>query len=48
MATGRDGSVEMKDYMVPFAAAFVLCSVVFLALDFAVMNLQGLSLFFHQ
>jgi hypothetical protein len=38
----------MKDYMVPFAAAFVFCGLAFLALDFAVMNLQGLSLFFHQ
>lgn len=38
----------MKSYIVPFTAAFLLCCGAFLALDFLIMDAQGLSLFFHQ
>jgi hypothetical protein len=37
----------MKDYIVPFVAAFAACGIGFLALDAAIMSLQGLSLIFH-
>ncbi len=37
----------MKGYIVPFLVVFVLCGIGFLALDAAIMNLQGLSLIFH-
>ncbi len=36
----------MKDYVLPFLVAFVVCGAAFLALDLAVMSLQGLGLFF--
>jgi len=38
----------MKAYFLPFVGAFVVFSVVFFALDFAMMNLQGLTLMFHH
>ncbi len=38
--------VPVKDYLVPFAVAFAVCCVVFLGLDFTIMKLQGLSLFY--
>jgi len=38
----------VKDYVIPFVAAFVAFGVLFLALDFAVMRLQGLTLIFQQ
>lgn len=37
----------MKDYFLPFTAAFIICCGGFLALDYAIMSLQGLSLIFH-
>lgn len=37
----------MKDYLAPFAAAFVLCCVAFLAMDFVLMDVQGLSLIYR-
>jgi hypothetical protein len=37
----------VKDYLAPFAIALVACSVLFLALDYSIMKLQGLSLFFN-
>ena len=37
----------MKDYIVPFLVAFLVCSAAFLALDAAIMNAQGLSLIFR-
>lgn len=37
----------MKDYIVPFLLAFLGCGVGFLALDYIIMGLQGLSLIFH-
>jgi len=36
----------MKNYAVPFVLVFLACGAGFLALDYAVMSLQGLSLFF--
>ena len=44
-ASWRDGQV--KDYLVPFLAAFLVCGVFFLGIDYALMNLQGLSLIFR-
>lgn len=38
----------MKDYIASFSIAFVVFALAFLALDFTIMNLQGLSLIFHQ
>jgi len=38
----------MKSYFLPFCGAFVVFALVFLALDYAIMKLQGLSLIFHQ
>lgn len=37
----------MKDYLIPFGAAFVICGAGFLAIDYAFMSLQGLSLIYH-
>lgn len=37
----------MKDYFIPFTAAFIVCCGGFLAIDYAIMSLQGLSLIFH-
>lgn len=37
----------MKTYLVPFAAAFLVFGIVFLALDFSVMKLQGLALIYR-
>ena len=44
-ASWRDWQV--KDYLVPFIAAFLVCGAVFLGIDYALMNLQGLSLIFQ-
>ncbi len=38
----------MKGYAVPFAIAFVVCGAAFFVMDYAVMNVQGLSLFFEN
>ena len=40
--------MSMKGYFLPFVAALVVCAAGFLGLDAAVMNMQGLSLIFHQ
>ena len=37
----------MKDYFLPFTAAFIAFGCGFLAIDYAIMSLQGLSLIFH-
>ncbi len=37
----------MKGYVVPFVLVFIACGIAFLALDTAIMSLQGLSLIFH-
>lgn len=37
----------MKAYLVPFIAAFLVFGIVFLALDFSVMKLQGLALIYR-
>ena len=36
----------MKDYVVPFVAGFAVFGAMFLAIDYAVMSMQGLSLIF--
>ena len=40
--------MDIKGYLPPFAAAFVVCVGAFLLLDMAIMNLQGLSLIYNQ
>jgi hypothetical protein len=37
----------MKDYILPFVVAFIICGVAFIGLDAAIMELQGLSLIFE-
>lgn len=37
----------MKTYVLPFAVAFIVFAGLFLAIDIAIMNLQGLSLIFE-
>jgi hypothetical protein len=37
----------MKDYLIPFSIALIIFGLVFLALDFSIMKLQGLTLIFH-
>ena len=37
----------MKEYLKPFAIAFAAFGLLFLALDYAIMKLQGLSLIFQ-
>ena len=38
---------EMKKTVMPFATAFVAFAAAFLALDYAVMAMQGLTLIFQ-
>lgn len=38
----------MKNYLVPFAVAFIACALIFLGLDVGIMKLQGLSLIFNH
>ena len=37
----------MKSYVVPFFVALLACATHFLLLDYGVMKLMGLSLFFN-
>ena len=37
----------MRRHVVPFVLVFVACGIGFLALDYAIMSLQGLSLIFE-
>lgn len=36
----------MREYLLPFVGAFVVCAAAFLAMDYAVMAMQGLGLIF--
>jgi len=38
----------MKAYLLPFAGAFVVFVLVFFALDFSMMKLQGLALIYSH
>jgi hypothetical protein len=38
---------RLKNTVLPFGLAFFVFCAAFLALDFAIMKLRGLSLFFH-
>jgi hypothetical protein len=40
--------MNTRGYVLPFLVALVICAGAFLALDAAVMNMQGLSLIFHK
>jgi hypothetical protein len=42
-----EGDEDMKAYFLPFSGAFVVFALVFLALNYVIMKLQGLSLVFH-
>lgn len=37
---------DMKNYLAPFAVAFLASALVFFALDWVMMDVQGLSLFY--
>ena len=37
----------MRDYLLPFIAAFIVFGIVFLALDFSVLKLHGLALIYR-
>lgn len=37
----------MKAYLTPLLTAFVLFAIAFLALDFTIMKLHGLTLVYH-
>jgi len=37
----------MKAYLLPFVAALIVFGIVFIALDFSVMKLQGLALIYR-
>lgn len=38
----------MKDYLLPFVGAFIVFGIMFFALDFSMMNLQGLTLTYNH
>ncbi len=38
----------MKAYFVPFVGAFIVFGILFFALDFSMMSLQGLTLMYHH
>ena len=38
----------MKAYLLPFVGAFIVFAIVFFALDFSMMKLQGLTLIYHH
>lgn len=38
----------MKAYLLPFVGAFIVFAIVFFALDFSMMKLQGLTLAYHH
>lgn len=38
----------MKDYLLPFVGAFIVFGLVFFALDFSMMKVQGLSLMYSH
>lgn len=37
----------MKEHLVPFAVAFAVCVLVFLALDYSIMKMMSLSLIYQ-
>jgi hypothetical protein len=39
--------VAVKEYLAPFAAAFVASALAFLAIDYAVMRMMGLALVYQ-
>jgi len=40
--------MDIKNSLLPFTIAFVVCAAAFVLLDTALMNMQGLSLIFGQ
>ncbi len=38
----------MKAYLLPFIGAFIVFGIVFFALDFSIMKLQGLALIYKH
>lgn len=38
----------MKDYLLPFVGALIVFGIVFFALDFSMLKLQGLTLIYHH
>ena len=48
MQTEGAKTMDVKGYLLPFVVALAVSAGAFLALDAAVMNMQGLSLIFHK
>jgi hypothetical protein len=44
--TAALGGSHMKDYVIPFAVAFVAFGFAFLAVDYAIMHAQGLTVIY--
>ncbi len=39
--------MQLRGYAIPFTAAFLVFGAVFLGIDYAIMGMQGLTLFFQ-
>ena len=48
LLAGLTLEVYMGSYVLPFVVALVAFCILFIGLDFTVMQAQGLSLLFHQ
>jgi hypothetical protein len=44
--TVASGGSQMKEYLTPFAVAFLAFGFAFLAVDFAIMHAQGLTVIY--
>ena len=44
--TVASGGSQMKEYIIPFAVAFLAFGFAFLAVDYAVMHAQGLTVIY--
>ncbi len=44
--TAALGGLHMKDYVIPFAVAFLAFGFAFLAVDYAIMHAQGLTVIY--
>ena len=40
------GGSKMKEYIIPFAVAFLAFGIAFLAVDYAIMHAQGLTVIY--
>ncbi len=42
------GNIQLKNFFIPFVLSLAVSGVGMFVLDWGLMNLQGISLFFHQ